>query len=227
MAPPPATMESFWKWAKRKSAHLPASRGRTDGRTDTNKPTDLGGSADDHDGIVQRSLRLFCELLRPAPQDDGARLSLRAALKEVIPAGQTQRLLDSQRLVCSRDVLFLNASRLASLRRPGPLRRARTVPGHRLSWHRLRSGWSRRKPGGHVTCSQSCSCSYRRRDRFATVATIGLGTQMWCILHLTIMVLLRSSSCTLPAQNRSLSAKYWVATSPIGNLDKTTLAPDL
>ena len=44
---------------------------------------------------------------------------------------------------------------------------------------------------------------------------------------LTIMVLLRSSSWTRPAQNRSLSAKYCVATSPMGSLDRTTLAPEL
>lgn len=48
--------------------------------------TDLDGSAYDHDGIMQRSLRLLCELFRPAPQDDGARLCLRAAFEEVIPA---------------------------------------------------------------------------------------------------------------------------------------------
>lgn len=47
---------------------------------------DLDGSADDHDGVVQRPLRLLCELFCPTPQDDGARLCLRAALKEVVPA---------------------------------------------------------------------------------------------------------------------------------------------
>lgn len=39
------------------------------------------------------------------------------------------------------------------------------------------------------------------------------------------MVRLRSSSGTRPAQNMSRSAKYWVATSPIGSLERTTLAP--
>lgn len=47
--------------------------------------TDLDGPAYDHDGIMQRSLRFLCELFCSAPQDDGARLCLRAALKEVIP----------------------------------------------------------------------------------------------------------------------------------------------
>lgn len=49
------------------------------------KTPNLDGSAYDHDGIVQRSLRLLCELFCPSPQDDGARLCLRAALKEVVP----------------------------------------------------------------------------------------------------------------------------------------------
>ena len=35
----------------------------------------------------------------------------------------------------------------------------------------------------------------------------------------------RSSSVTLPAQNMSLSANHWVATSPIGRRDSTILAP--
>ena len=38
---------------------------------------------------------------------------------------------------------------------------------------------------------------------------------------------LRSSAGTRPAQNTSLSAKYWVAKSPIGNLESTTFAPVL
>ena len=41
------------------------------------------------------------------------------------------------------------------------------------------------------------------------------------------MVLLRSSSATRPAQNIPRSAKYCVATSPIGSFERTTLAPDL
>lgn len=49
--------------------------------------SDLDGAAHDHDGVVQRALGLLHELLGPTPQDDGARLGLRAALKEVIPAG--------------------------------------------------------------------------------------------------------------------------------------------
>lgn len=47
---------------------------------------DLDGSAYDHDGIVQRSLCLLCELFCSTPQDDGARLGLRTALEEIIPA---------------------------------------------------------------------------------------------------------------------------------------------
>jgi len=35
-----------------------------------------------------------------------------------------------------------------------------------------------------------------------------------------------SSAGTLPAQNKLRSAKYWVAKSPIGNLLKTTFAPE-
>ena len=47
--------------------------------------TDLDGSAYDHDGIVQRSLGLLCELFGSAPQDDGARPCLRASFEDVIP----------------------------------------------------------------------------------------------------------------------------------------------
>ena len=52
------------------------------------------------------------------------------------------------------------------------------------------------------------------------------------IIHTTIappqafMVRLRSMSGTRPAQNMFLSAKNWVATSPMGNFDKTIVAPD-
>lgn len=53
--------------------------------------TDLDGSADDHDGVVQRSLRLLGELLGSAPQDDGARLRLGAAFKQVVPAREKKR----------------------------------------------------------------------------------------------------------------------------------------
>lgn len=53
---------------------------------------------------------------------------------------------------------------LTSLLRPGPLRRLHTVPGHRLSSHLLRSGWSRHRPGGHITHSQSCSCQYQQKN---------------------------------------------------------------
>lgn len=66
--------------------------------------------------------------------------------------------------------------------------------------------------------ANSPSCQY------AKYTSLDMQVVFWV---LTIMVLFRSSSWTLPAQNRSLSAKYWVATSPIGNLDRTTLAPDL
>jgi hypothetical protein len=38
--------------------------------------------------------------------------------------------------------------------------------------------------------------------------------------------LVRSSVGTLPAQKIFLSAKYWVAKSPIGSLENTQLAPD-
>ena len=49
-----------------------------------------------------------------------------------------------------------------------------------------------------------------------------------CIIPpVALPTLLRSSSGTLPAENNPLSAKYWVAKSPIGNFDKTTWAPDL
>lgn len=41
---------------------------------------------DDHDGIVERSLRLRDELLRSSSQEDGARLRLAAALEEVVAA---------------------------------------------------------------------------------------------------------------------------------------------
>lgn len=69
---------------------------------------------------------------------------------------------------------------LTSLLRPGPLRRLHTVPGHRLSSHLLRSGWSRHRPGGHITHSQSCSCQYQQKK-------CGFVTQLWTfkmgILH--------------------------------------------
>lgn len=48
--------------------------------------TDLDGSAYNHDGVMQRSLSLLRELLGSAPQNDSARLRLRTALKDVIPA---------------------------------------------------------------------------------------------------------------------------------------------
>ena len=48
--------------------------------------TDLDGTSHDHDGVVQGALCLLHELLRPAAQQDGARLGLGAALEEVIPA---------------------------------------------------------------------------------------------------------------------------------------------
>lgn len=73
----------------------------------------------------------------------------------------------------------------------------------------------------HAVSKKSWSCNFRFvswKQTKQTIAPVGLFP--------TIMVLFRSSSCTLPAQNRSLSAKYWVATSPMGSLDKTTLAPD-
>lgn len=49
-------------------------------------PTDLYRPAHDHDGVMQRAVRLLHELLGTASQDDGARLGLRAALEEVVPA---------------------------------------------------------------------------------------------------------------------------------------------
>lgn len=61
--------------------------------------TDLDGSAHDHDGIVQRSLRLLCELFCSAPQDDGARLRLRTALKEVIPTDADMMGVSRQRVM--------------------------------------------------------------------------------------------------------------------------------
>lgn len=60
--------------------------------------TDLDGSAYDHDGVMQRSLRLLCELLCPAPQDDGARLCLWTALKEVIPTDTDVMAVSGQRV---------------------------------------------------------------------------------------------------------------------------------
>ena len=60
--------------------------------TQTHTSTDLDGSAYDHDGVVQRSLRLLRELFRSAPQDDGARLRPRTALQEVIPTDTDVRV---------------------------------------------------------------------------------------------------------------------------------------
>jgi hypothetical protein len=49
---------------------------------------------------------------------------------------------------------------------------------------------------------------------------------VWVEPPQAIIVLFRSSSGQWPAQNMFLSAKYWVATSAIGGLENTTLAPD-
>jgi len=48
---------------------------------------------------------------------------------------------------------------------------------------------------------------------------------VWIFPPTAFYVRIRSSFTTLPAQKISLSAKYWVARSPIGSLDKTILAP--
>lgn len=188
--------------------------------------TDLDGPAYNHDGIVQRALRLLCELLCATSQDDGARLGLRAALEKVIPARRTEGF-DQSTYRSPRHTVSIRLWRrgfqpgcLTSLLQPGLPRRVHTVPGRRLSWSPLRSGWSRRMPGDHITPNHSPSCKMQVDD----VSSLDMQVVFWV---LTIMVLFRSSSWTLPAQNRSLSAKYWVATSPIGNLDRTTLAPDL
>jgi len=42
-----------------------------------------------------------------------------------------------------------------------------------------------------------------------------------------LATLVISSFWTLPAQKMSLSAKYWVARSPIGREERIILAPDL
>lgn len=80
---------------------------------------DLDGSAHDHDGIVQRPLRLLCELLGPAPQDDGACLCLRAALKEVVP---TQKKIHNKTQICHFKVaalLFLSLQTTSASLGPG------------------------------------------------------------------------------------------------------------
>lgn len=41
------------------------------------------GAAHDHDGVVEGAFRLLEELFRATSQDDGARLSLRAAHEQV------------------------------------------------------------------------------------------------------------------------------------------------
>jgi len=47
------------------------------------------------------------------------------------------------------------------------------------------------------------------------------------IAPVALPTLYKSSFWTLPAQKMSLSAKYWVARSPIGMLESTILAPEL
>lgn len=49
----------------------------------------------------------------------------------------------------------------------------------------------------------------------------------YLIIIITFYTLNKSSYTTLPAQNIFLSAKYYVAKSPIGNFDKTIYAPAL
>lgn len=48
---------------------------------------------------------------------------------------------------------------------------------------------------------------------------------VWIFPPVAFYVLIRSSLVTLPAQKMSLSAKYYVARSPIGSLDKIIVAP--
>jgi len=59
------------------------------------------------------------------------------------------------------------------------------------------------------------------KDSFFKLLTV-----VYIIAPVAFATLLTSSYVTLPAQNNPLSAKYYVARSPIGNLDKTILAPE-
>mmetsp|Transcript_14096 Transcript_14096/g.21083 ORF Transcript_14096/g.21083 Transcript_14096/m.21083 type:complete len:299 (-) Transcript_14096:746-1642(-) len=52
-------------------------------------------------------------------------------------------------------------------------------------------------------------------------------TEVCTAAPVALDTLSRSSVATLPAQNMPRSAKYWVARSPIGRRDRTTLAPHL
>ena len=50
-------------------------------------------------------------------------------------------------------------------------------------------------------------------------------TEVWIAPPTALTVRAKSSAGTRPAQKMSRSAKYWVAKSPIGSLERTTLAP--
>jgi len=68
-------------------------------------------------------------------------------------------------------------------------------------------------------CFSSKSPTYPRTSSVIPLHVV------WIFPPTAFYVLIRSSLATLPAQKISLSAKYWVARSPIGSLDNTILAP--
>lgn len=178
MAPPPATMESFWKRVKRKSAYLST----LDRRRDTNKPS-----------CTRPPTLMALRTIMMASCSDRSVSSVNCSapplrmMVHVFAFGQPLK-----KLYLQTDIVAVSQSEpgppfgrslfdlvcLASLRRPGPLQRARTVPGHRPSSHSPTSGWSRRKPGVHTSHAISPVHAHVNARTFPTSAVIGLEMQM-------------------------------------------------
>jgi len=74
----------------------------------------------------------------------------------------------------------------------------------------------------HLDIAENCSL-YDSTVQSALLSepNLAVSCNMECL-----NVRLRQDGLTLPAQKISRSAKYWVAKSPMANLDRTILAPD-
>mmetsp|Transcript_20316 Transcript_20316/g.19254 ORF Transcript_20316/g.19254 Transcript_20316/m.19254 type:complete len:209 (-) Transcript_20316:781-1407(-) len=59
------------------------------------------------------------------------------------------------------------------------------------------------------------------------ISSVSPFTVVWMTPVVDFATLFKSSWGTLPAQKRPLSAKYWVAKSPMGSLERIIWAPDL
>lgn len=68
-------------------------------------------------------------------------------------------------------------------------------------------------------------CTSSKTPQVPKTSSFKLNKDVWTRAPVALAVLFKSASSTLPAQKISWSAKNCVAISPIGNFDKTILAP--